>query len=379
MGVKIYMNKEKFNSYNLLKIIAALSIACGLHYHYYFIESLEIEDLFTNGVVQRFFFLQTYVFVEMFFEISGIMYVFSYRKRIGDGQLRLDRFIYNRVIRLYPLIIVTSIFMYLANIVVYKFTGSMWRTGSIELWQLVADLIFAGKSLLAIDNTINSTIWYISVLMVCYVIAFFLTRLSYRLKSNLVMGLPIVIGIIAKNMELRALFINDDLARGYIAFFIGILIGLFLELFEKIKIAGNIRRAIGIGGIMCTFLLVSLLKFDVDRLIIGNKFFFFTIIVFPILLIALYNCDLINKLCSAKVIEFAGKISFGVYLWNLPILVSCFMLIKQNIITVEAAQKPIFIFILLVVHILVATLSYLFIEKPLISWLKGIVIPEITW
>ncbi len=59
--------------------------------------------------------------------------------------LDFDTFIKKRVIRLLPLLIVTSVAMYALNIVLVK-NNLTWSCATVDFWTLITDNIFAGKA-----------------------------------------------------------------------------------------------------------------------------------------------------------------------------------------------------------------------------------------
>lgn len=139
----------------------------------------------------------------MYFIISGLLFYVSYQKKIGDGKYSFTQFLTKRVLRVYPLMIVTSLVMYGIQLCVFHSNHTFWSmSGNLSLPDLLLDLLFVGKSWLN-QMSLNGPIWYLNVLMICYIWAFGLTKLFYKLKNFLVFTVPIILGLIWKLKNLR--------------------------------------------------------------------------------------------------------------------------------------------------------------------------------
>ena len=154
---------------------------------------------------------------------------------------------------------------------------------------------------------------------------------------------------------------------GFISFFIGILLGEFFKNFDNISIKNRrlLKVIISIELIMFIFILTR----SGRDLYINDNVYCYNFLFFPEIMILCYDVKWLNNICSKKTIEFLGNISFGIYLWNFPILITFHILYINNIIKIPVTTWT-FIFINLVVHIIVSTISYLLIDKKMIPWLK---------
>ena len=185
---------NRFAYFSLLKFIGAFSIAIFLHYNDHLLPGLGEKNPFAGNMILWALTHESCMFVEMYFIISGILFVTAYQKKI-DGGMGFDFFLLKRAARIYPVVILTSLFMYLANGLLYICTRSLWSTGTSDLMELVIDMLFAGKPVFGVPNTLNAPIWYINVLLLCYVIAYVLVKFAKQYKTELVFLLPILVGI----------------------------------------------------------------------------------------------------------------------------------------------------------------------------------------
>ena len=366
------MKKEYNNSiayFNILRFIGAISISVLFHYNDHFLKNLYLTNQIESGSIWEFLAQYGFIFVEMFFIISGILFSFYYFKKINNG-MNLKDFLINRVIRIYPVLIITTIFMYFANYVLYSTGCRLWSDGTLNIWELLSDMIFAGKSFFNAGNTLNGPIWYINVLMFCYILAFYLSKISIKKKSIIVFIIPILIGIMIKYASLDFLILNTRVARGLIAFFVGIVLGEALKKYDGISKENKtvIKTALAIVTIISIFVLT----FKDRYMYVGDETFFYSFIFFPALITLLYDTKWLNKICSTKFVKYLGNISYGIYMWNFPILITFHILNVFNIVQMQVLTWE-FIGILFVTHMVVATLSYFFLEKGWADLLKEII------
>lgn len=353
---------NKLAYFNVLKFIAAICIAVFLHWNDHLLPYLKLENN-TTGLL-RTITIDSYVFVELFFIISGILFVISYEKKIYDESIDFNHFIINRFKRICPLVIITTIIQFILNWVCYESTGAYWSCGSNNMVDLILDILFSSTSLLEFRNTNNGPTWYVSVLFVMYILAFILVKLSKRYKTKLIYFIPLFIGIIS--------FYNDRFmytivsARGLVAFFVGVLLAhsfQYIDCYINQSFKNRIIYRIILG------LLLMMMLYSYKNNCFDNIFLLFSIGVFPTLVLFLYDFKVVNTLCDTTICKFLGNISFGIYVWNFPILLIIHILITTGCMNINVLN-PVFFFILFVIHIAVAIGSYYFIEN---RFLKNII------
>ena len=361
--------KEKNNKiayFNLLKFIAAMAIAIFLHYGDHLTRLLGISNPFPNNAFLNYVTTNSYVFVEMFFMISGILFMIAYYNKIING-FSFKSFIKNRIIRIYPLLIITTIFMFSINILLYKVNGKFWEGGTLSLWNLFSDVVFAGKPFLNASNTLNGPIWYLNVLILCYIVAYILSKLSKKYNSKYVFIIPIILGIMIKYSNFNFLFWNVSVARGLISFFIGVSLGVFLKKYDNFSEKGKriVKKVLLIELILFFYLLTR----RNGSMYVGDTILSYSFLVFPELIVFLYDMKILNKICSSKFVQFLGNISFGIYLWNFPILSTFYFLIINKFLNIPVLSIGFFM-INIAAHIIVSTISYFLFDKFLINFIK---------
>lgn len=372
--------------FNILRFIGAISIAIFLHYYDHFLPNMDKDWWFKDYSFAKNLSQYSYVFVEMFFMISGILFSVVYMKKIEEGE-KLDKFIIGRYKRIFPLVIISTIFMYIANIIYFKRFKMFYSCGSVSMLELIYDILFAGTIALGTGITpLNGPLWYIGPLMICYVIAYILTKLYIKYKSKLVFLIPVFIGSAIILCNYNFFILNRYVARGFIAFFIGMIIfsdnilNRINELntnYKKIlKVCLIIIMMIGIystvgrhNDLLANSKYNKMTEYPNNMINYYNNLFIYIYLVFIPLFYLLYDVKWINKICDTKFCRYLGNISYSIYIWNFPILITITYILKSNWITINI-QSWKFIFANFVIHIVVATLSYYLIEKNIKQIIK---------
>lgn len=368
---------NSFAYFTILKFLGALLIAVFLHYNDHFLTYLYTENPFDPKSIWFLFSRKSYVFVEMYFILSGILFAYAYEERIQNG-LSLKEFFINRVKRLYPLVIVTTLYMYLANYFLYRATGTLYSCGTLKVSDLLFDLFLAGKCIFHGAKTLNAPIWYVSVLMLCYLIAFVQNKLS---KNKTVLFcfsfLTLLVGLLMRFDKKQYPFWNEDVARGLIAFFAGLLLGHFMkwlsEKKENLTVSCKRENRYQLCFRLVIFLFLMLSLFFMKKSIWAMTDAVFTsvtaIVVFPLLLLLFFDVSRINCICDTRLFRFLGAISFDIYLWNFPIFITLHYFIVTGKMHCPVTS-PGFILFLGLLHIIVACLSHLF-AQHLCRIIKG--------
>ena len=362
-----------YNFFDLLRFIAAIMIACFLHFHDHFIPTLNIPNPFRPYRLLWMFSTESYIFVELFFIISGILFIHAYYPQIGESAKGIyysfDKFMLHRAIRIYPVVILTATVMFITEYVLYRTHNPLWR-GNVDLVGLMLNYIFGGGTVLQIPKAVNGPAWYIGVLMPCYIIAYILTLFHKKFNVYLLWAIPICLGIVFIYQNSHIPFMTLDFGRGLVAFFEGCIfefLRLKVQLSPKCK---SYLKVVSAFVIIISF--AYMYNHDHGYKLIHNLVLYYDFYIFPALIFLLMHCDWLNKICSSKFIKELGNISYGIYLWNFPIYAFVFMCIKISHTPSDwilLHWKLIWVGIL-AIHILVGILSYHLYEKAVANRLN---------
>lgn len=250
--------------------------------------------------------------------------------------------------------------MYIENLVLYSMNGTLWSCGTLSIWELLTDCLFGGKPIFNAPLTLNGPIWFVNVLMLCYIVAFILTKLFSKCRSAFWFVLPILAGVMMQYSGVSFAGWNTQIARGYIAFFVGLLLGRAIKNLYKL----NQKQYLLLKLVIAVELIVAIwIRMCPWRdLLSGNLTGFYTFLIFPEVILLLYRNRVISKLCTAKLFNWCGNISFGIYLWNFPIYLGLHLLIISGCLVVDVTKFSFFAAVFLM-HLIIASVSHCVIEK----------------
>lgn len=288
---------KRFHSLDFLKFILAVII---IFHHFQQITGVQFSGInFYGGLISF-----GYV-VECFFIISGFVTALGVESK---SFVNFRKWITGKCIRLYPMailsVLVTAIVYLLYRICLGKFPEGI----TIGLWQLLnsVTLTFVGGGTGNISLGINNPLWYLCVLLICYIIVYTLNWISFRLTINVkyLYFTMMVAGVSAVTYKLNIPFLNLATGRGYSAFFLGM---VFYYIYKNVP-----KKILVAYSILCLTLcgICSVLKNGID-----DQWGIFTFMIWPSVLIILLSCE---KLFSWNVFSMLGAISFEMYLWHVP-------------------------------------------------------------
>lgn len=361
--------RESSLSYlNLLKIVAAI---CIVLFHYY--TSTPSQLGYDNPIEEKTFFgfiaYNSYVFVELFFMISGLLFVIYTIPKIVSGE-KFNHFIIKKVVRLWPLMLITTISFYLLTLLFFFVNKAYWGPASLNLVYLAYDSFFL-HYLFSNALLFNAPVWYIIVLMLVYVFAYIATLIYKKYKSKLIYLLPIFIALAVSYSKLQLEL--AICARGLLSFFIGVYLGFLFEFIRK-KNFKNTSPGMIILRVLLVLelaLALSIVYSPYEKEFISSYQEYFMIYVFPPLLLLLYNVKWISKITDNKYINYLGGMSYSIYLWDFPILLFVHI-IAFNTSDSSYVLQWWNVLIVVLIHLLVGALSYYLVELKLGKYLMGL-------
>lgn len=169
--------------------------------------------------------------------------MYRYVEKVNKG-LPFKEFFIPRVLRLLPLVFVSSV-VEQTFLGIYKATcagGTGFDSVSISVWGVVLNALGLQSGWVFNGYMINNPTWYISVLLLCYVVFYLLTYLSNRWQVPHVylFIFMVLLGCGVQTFGLNLPFLNGSSCRGYYAFFFGVLLSEWLKKLNAAKRPQNI-------------------------------------------------------------------------------------------------------------------------------------------
>lgn len=330
----------KYNFLNMYKFIFAIIIACFLHYNDHFIKILNLKNHFEQHNITTFLTKQSSALTEFFFIASGILFFISYVPKIKNKKMNFQDFFINRTKRLLPYVAITTIIMWILQIICYNITENVWGSiGTIKFSEVIINILTFGKGILK-TQSLNGPTWYISVLMFCYVIGYFITKLYIKTNNKLVYIIPLIIGIgiyVSVPFQGEVIFINCTVARGLINFFEGILLHILINQYNNIN--KKAKTILKISSLLMIIISIIILNNPDNFKYIGDIKLLLSFVVFPAIIYLCYNSRIIEKISNNKFITYIGNLSFDIYMMNFIILCSSYIIIKKLNITTEQLEN----------------------------------------
>lgn len=342
--------KQRIYSLDALKFFAATMIV----FHHF------QQDMVVRFPGINFFGEGTYYgyLVELFFMISGYLAAKGI-ERIRE--ISFWKYYIIKAIRIYPMaFFATGVYCVLA-LLYNKMTGIWFGDAVIDGWNALVSLLLISHGGIVLNVTIaaNNPIWYLCVLLICYVILYFVY------KATVKSGIPLVIfslGMVVLGVGIRVLnieipFFNYYTGRGYMAFFLGVVLMCVLEKCRK-------KEFLKIGALFA-------LPVGVLVAIVGIPIFALIFIIYPAILILFTESKTIQMIFRSRIWEELGGISFEMYLWHCSIMLA--LVIGMRVLDWKPSYDTYgFMLIFTSAVVGISAVLYYVVEKKLTIFLKKV-------
>ena len=182
----------------------------------------------------------------MFFLMSGFFMV-PYIEKIRD-KMSFPTFFGKRLIRLLPSMIVGTVFYDIALFFYVRLcNGTLRYPTDINVFGSIVTALGMGSWCITKDFEINPICWYVSVLLLCYILMYifvFISKIT-KIPAGILLAVPMIAGVVITHVTEFSIipFLSTRIARGYIHFFGGMLLGIiFVGLFGKTRKANEIAE-----------------------------------------------------------------------------------------------------------------------------------------
>lgn len=341
---------KRINSLDLLKFIMAILIA----FHHY------QQNTGLRGQYINFYDGKIYwgSLVELFFMISGFLSAIGI-ERIKDQDFK--SFITKKIIRIYPMAMLSVLVMTVAGFVYVVVWGKWYGGVRITLWKLWNSLLLTVTGGAVNDGTgINGALWYLCVLMYCYIIMYFIIWFCRRKEISCIYGFIImsVLGLSLLQYDIQLPFLNEYTGRGYSAFFLGIIL-LYIWNTADHKILTIYSVSV--------LLICLVVYFGAYSLFAANMREMMTYIIFPAVIFVTLAADRFFDNGFIKKTE-PGGIAYEIYLWH-DVCICIWMIISRNsnIIDLNSYQM---MFVYAGIVVVLSSIMYHLVEKRITAFLK---------
>ena len=166
-------------------------------------------------------------------------------------------------------------------------------------------------------NAFNNPLWYLGVLLICYVLFWLITTSSLkdRTGNTPIYIFMVLLGLGLNSYETSLPFLNPSLARGLIPFFAGCILFMIYEKARRTPAA--VISFVLLVAAVAAYRISSEDFYDDLRMIL-------VFLIYPSLIILFLDSRVVNLIFNHKFFGALGKISFEMYIWHVP----CFSFVK---------------------------------------------------
>ena len=346
--------RERFYLLDISRAVAATCVVLQHYQHFYFLPGKTLPLDFVRNqqpfyeIIKPFYLFGT-VAVQFFFVLSGFIFFYMYNKKIYEKKINLRNFFILRVSRLYPLHLLTLLFVMILQICYFNLNGEYFVNSINDFKHFVYHFFLIQQWGLAETDAFNAPSWSISVEILLYVGFFLLATFGIK---NLTSALSVLI------LSVLILVINNSIAYelslgtvflGFVCFYIG---GVTYFIFQNIKdlILKKKTKIILFFLILLLNVIVFAGFLNEPFLILqknynylfGNNFFILLFFVkFPLIILNLTLIQIYFK-NMGRSFQIIGDISYTIYLLHFLIQI-IFSIVDKSFLKINFDSNYVFL------------------------------------
>lgn len=310
------MSKDRDGKIEILRFIAGLAIAI---YHFEWV-------YFSRPI----YFQHFYIWVELFFVISGFFIAFAVSKTYGGGvNVSPFRYIFLRIRKIYPLYLMGFIFSFIVTNIVNMVPIVFWIS---HLWKAKWEILLCSQ--FGFDG--NITIYnaggaagQLSVLFICSLIIYELLEKHKSTYINIIAPVMIIVGIgrIINNYGNLSQWMQYDgfFTAGIIRGFADMSVGVLAATVIFPVIGKSEKRWIVSAGILVPSVFIVLLVLAREQISFNDLIFYIFLFAWLVASIHASSIRMPDKINLIGI--YGGKMSYPIFLFHYGVL----MIMKKYI------------------------------------------------
>ncbi len=258
-----------------------------------------------------------------FFLLSGFLSCMSYRDKISKGLVGIERFILKKILKWYPLYLITNVIQLIR---IVRVSGIR---GALPLRKLIPIFTMTATGWMDDYYPYNFPCWFICTLLLMQFVFYMIMRIySYRNLYRISVLIMIVWGYILMTYNFNFPFMYNHDGEGLFNFFMGVILYDIFELlcnFEKNGLTHytiNSKLYTSVFSLVCFAILILMALLCISygvKDVCGDVRFVFTIVIIPSLIFVILKTSVLDRLFSLKILYGLGLISVHIYFWHIPL------------------------------------------------------------
>jgi peptidoglycan/LPS O-acetylase OafA/YrhL len=342
-----------------LRFLTAFAILVFHYRHFFFVADKPVglvpERLPLYGLLQPFHDYGAFG-VWVFWCISGFIFFWKYRDPIAQRSIGGWKFFVLRFSRLYPLHLVTLLFVALLQSVYFNLHGFFFVYQDNDLPHFLAQLFMASEWGTVQNLSFNGPIWSVSVEVLVYFLFFLLLRATRSWLLNVV--------IVLACMNAAFSSASEQVTNCLAFFYAGGLAAIARKAVDASRFKKRFEAGAWVAVIAIPLLVALLLRDQLDRFDLP-LFLTYT----PIQLFCLSR-EVAAPRALQSAVEAAGNMTYSSYLLHFPIqlvIVLCFAVAGRPVPVYGGALFAVYLLTTLVL----SYLTFRFFEAPAQNLIRG--------
>lgn len=308
------MCKNRIKAFDGLKGISALIIAFFYHFSHFKGYSVPPMKQILNPL-----YYYGFLFVELFFMLSGFLMYRNYFNSIINRELSFIQYIKKRIFSILPISIITLLVCTGFQLLFRTINDEYFIDQNFNILHFLLNIFQIQSGWIVNDYSFNLPTWFVSCLLLNYIVFYWLSRLIERYNLNRIITyiIPIIVGYLNFLLKSNLPFLGAEYAaRGYLCFFIGVILGCI----KKDSISKKLKNEIITVFLFTSVAAITFLLMKLNIINVGGGVRVIVIwVVFPIILILCSYNNIISKVLGSKPFVELGKLSLYIFFWHFPI------------------------------------------------------------
>jgi len=346
---------HKIVGIELIRFACAIAVLIFHYQHFAFVGAAPVDFVQQSQPfypLLQLFYVNGFYGVQIFWCISGFIFFWKYGSRIAEQRIDGYKFFVLRVSRLYPLHLLTLLFMATMQTLYLAKVGAFYVYQDNDAYHFILQLFLASNWVL-LPESFNGPIWSISVEVLVYAIFF----LSLRYISGSVW---LLVAFAVGSAAVQALKISTNPVFVCLMFFY--LGCLTAAAYFKLKASA---RASQIASIVAVLAVVGM---TVAVVIAPIKAKYYLAVASPALIYLCVRHIRATPFNSGWLVP-AGNMTYSSYLLHVPLQITTVTICAYAGITLPL-YSPVMFLAYLAVILLLSAASYKYVEMPAQGWLR---------